>query len=102
MNATAIIAIPKELSEAQRAALVKRVSPVYRVSKESAPTLILHGDADWLVPIQQAELIRARYKDAGAPFELVVRKGQGHGWARMPEDVGLIADWFDKHLGVAR
>jgi acetyl esterase/lipase len=86
----------------ERVALVKRVSPAYRVSKESAPALILHGDADWLVPIQQSELIVARYKDAGVPFELVVRKGQGHGWPKMSEDVKLIADWFDKHLSVAR
>lgn len=86
----------------ERAALVKRASPAYRVSKESAPALILHGDADKIVPIQQSELIMARYKDAGVPFELVVRKGQGHGWAKMPEDVELIADWLDKHLDVAR
>ena len=86
----------------ERAALVKRASPAYRVSKESAPALILHGDADKIVPIQQSESIMARYKDAGVPIELVVRKGQGHGWAKMSEDVELIADWFDKHLGVAR
>lgn len=85
-----------------KVALVKRVSPVYRVSKQSAPTLIFHGDADFLVPIQQSELMRAKYKDAGVPFELVVRQKQGHGWPKMQDDVGQIADWFDKHLGVAR
>ena len=73
-----------------------------RVSKESAPALVIHGDADKLVPIQQPELLVDKYKEAGVPFELVVKKGASHGWADMDKDVGLIADWFDKHLGVSK
>ena len=42
--------------------------------------MILHGDADKLVPIQQAEIFLARMKEVGATGELVVRKGAGHGW----------------------
>lgn len=72
------------------------------MSKESAPTLIIHGAADFVVPVQQSKLIMARYKDAGVPSELVVKKRGGHGWPKMAEDVELIADWFDKHLGVTR
>ncbi len=90
------------VSAEERIALIKKVSPVYRVSKSSAPTLIFHGDADWLVPIQQSELIMAKYKEAEIPFELVVRKRHGHGWTKMADDVRLMADWFDKHLGVSR
>jgi acetyl esterase/lipase len=85
--------------EAKRLAIGKKISPVYHVSKDSAPALIIHGDADKLVPIQQAELIIARYKEAGVPCELVVKKGAVHGWAGMDKDISVIADWFDKHLG---
>ncbi|MDB5309863.1 MAG: acetyl esterase [Gemmataceae bacterium] len=85
--------------EAKRLAIGKKISPVYHVSKDSAPALIIHGDADKLVPIQQAELIIAKYKEAGVPCELVVKKGAVHGWAGMDKDVGLIVDWFDKQLG---
>lgn len=86
----------------ERVAITKRISPATRVSKESAPALVIHGDADKLVPLQQAELLVEKYKEAGVPFELVVKKGQAHGWAGMDKDVGLIADWFDKHLGAVK
>lgn len=83
--------------EEKRKEIGKAISPVYFVSKESAPALIIHGDADRLVPIQQAELIVARYKEAGVPCELVVKKGAVHGWAGLDKDVVKLADWFDKY-----
>lgn len=82
----------------KRRAIGRAISPVNHVSKESAPALIIHGDADKLVPIQQAELIVAKYKEAGVPVELVVKKGAEHGWAGIDKDLKLFADWFDKHL----
>jgi acetyl esterase/lipase len=79
-------------------ALCRQVSPLSHVSAGDAPTLIIHGDADKLVPIQQAEVMVARLKKAGVPAELVVKKGAGHGWGGMEKDMGTILDWFDKHL----
>jgi dipeptidyl aminopeptidase/acylaminoacyl peptidase len=73
-------------------------SPITHVSKDSAPALIVHGDADKLVPIQQAELIIAKYKECGVPCELVVKKGAGHGGPAFQNEVKTLADWFDKHL----
>jgi acetyl esterase/lipase len=82
----------------RRKAIGKAISPVYHVTAESAPALIIHGDADTLVPIQQAELIIARYKEVKVPCELVVKPKAGHFWAGLDKDVKLIADWFDKYL----
>ena len=82
----------------RRKAIGKEISPVYHASKESAPTLIVHGDADALVPIQQAERMIARLKEKGVPCELVVKKGAGHGWPGIDKDVKPLADWFDKYL----
>jgi acetyl esterase/lipase len=84
--------------ETKRREIAKEISPAYHVTKDSAPTLILHGDADSLVPIQQAELILAKLKDNNVPCELVVRKGAGHGWPAMDKDLPTLADWFDKYL----
>jgi acetyl esterase/lipase len=84
--------------EDRRKEIGKQISPVYHVSKASAPALIIHGDADFLVPIQQAERIIAKYKEAGVPCELVVKKGASHGWAGIEKDIKTLADWFDKHL----
>ena len=78
--------------------IARSISPVYHVTKDDPPTLIIHGDADTLVPIQQAHLIMAKFKEAGVPAELVVKPGAGHGWLTLPLDMSTIADWFDKYL----
>lgn len=80
----------------------RSISPVNHASPDDPPTLISHGDADKLVPIQQAELIIAKLKAAGVPAELVVKKGAQHGWPNMQEEMKLFADWFDKYLGKAK
>lgn len=76
----------------------KQISPLYHVTSDDAPTLIIHGDADKLVPIQQAELIIAKLKENNVVCELVVKPGKAHGWAGIDKDLVIIADWFDKHL----
>ena len=83
---------------AKRKEISKAISPITHVSKDSAPALILHGDKDVLVPLQQAESMIEKLKGAEVPCELVIKKGQAHGWATMGEDMKLLADWFDKHL----
>ena len=76
----------------------RQISPIYHVTPDDPPTLIIHGDADKLVPIQQAETIIAKLKEANVSAELVVKPGAGHGWADMAKDFPTLADWFDKHL----
>jgi acetyl esterase/lipase len=88
--------------EERRRAIGRAISPLTHVSAQSAPTLIIHGDADKLVPIQQAEMIIARLKEVGVPAELVVKKGAGHGWADVAPDLKAMADWFDKYLAPAK
>jgi acetyl esterase/lipase len=78
--------------------LGKRISPIYHVTADSAPTLIIHGDADERVPIQQAETMVEKLKGEKVPAELVVRKGAAHGWPDWVKDLATFADWFDKYL----
>lgn len=84
--------------EAKKIEIGKRISPINHVSSDDPPTLIIHGDADALVPIQQAEIIVAKLKAAGVPAEVVVKHGASHGWKDMNKDMTTIADWFDKYL----
>jgi acetyl esterase/lipase len=74
------------------------ISPIYAVTKESPPTLIMHGDQDTLVPLQQAQTMVDKLKAAGVPAELIVKKGGSHGWPGIIADVDKFADWFDRHL----
>jgi dipeptidyl aminopeptidase/acylaminoacyl peptidase len=76
----------------------RQISPVNHASGDDPPTLIIHGDADKLVPIQQAQIIVAKLKDAGIEAKLVTKPGAAHGWPDQAKDVVLIADWFDAHL----
>ncbi|MFN7141270.1 MAG: alpha/beta hydrolase fold domain-containing protein [Limisphaerales bacterium] len=81
-----------------RQELGKQISPIYFVTSNLPPTLIVHGDQDKLVPMQQAESFLERAKEAGVTTELIVRKGQGHGWPNVQPDIEAFVAWFDKHL----
>ena len=76
----------------------RQISPITHVTPDDPPTLIIHGDKDFLVPIQQAEIIIDKLKAAGVEAQLVVKKGEGHGWKDWHKDMATIADWFDAHL----
>ncbi len=85
--------------EARILEIARQVSPAYHVSADDPPTLIIHGDADVLVPIQQARLILDKLKQAGVEGKLVVKEGASHGWPDLLKDMTIIADWFDQHIG---
>jgi acetyl esterase/lipase len=78
--------------------IARTIGPVNHVSEDDPPALIIHGDADKLVPIQQAEIFKKKMEDVRGTAEIIVRPGAGHGWPDLGKDWGLIADWFDKHL----
>ncbi|MHC5539968.1 prolyl oligopeptidase family serine peptidase [Singulisphaera rosea] len=78
--------------------ITRGISPITHVSRDDPPTLIIHGDSDRLVPLQQSEVIVEKLKGAGVTAELVVKQGSGHGWLTMTQDMSKIADWFDTHL----
>ena len=59
-------------------------SPITHVSKDSAPFLLLHGDADRLVPFQQSVEMRDKLKAAGVDAELFTGKGGAHGFFNKP------------------
>jgi acetyl esterase/lipase len=81
-----------------RQKLGREISPINYVSSSLPPTLIIHGDADKLVPIQQAEIFVKKAKEAGAKARLVVKPGKEHGWPEIGNDLTLLADWLDEYL----
>jgi acetyl esterase/lipase len=76
----------------------RQISPLSHVTADDAPTLIIHGDKDTLVPIQQAEIMIAKLKEVGVPAELRVKEGAAHGWPNIDKDIPTIADWFDRYV----
>lgn len=51
---------------------------VAKEAKKMAPTLILHGDADRTVPVQQAYELQSVLKRTGTPYEIEIYPGEGH------------------------
>ena len=90
---------PRTATAESRQIYGQEISPLYFLSSNLPPTLIIHGDADKLVPIYQSEMFVKRAREMGAPpVKLVVREGKDHGWPDMVKDIEIFADWFDQHL----
>lgn len=80
------------------------VSPLLAVTNDDAPTLLIHGDKDELVPISHSERFLKAMHDIDATCELIVMKGAAHGF---PGDQGVQAEtallnWFDKYLAKSK
>lgn len=75
-------------------------SPLRHVTADDAPTLLVHGDRDELVPLWHSEKIRDAFATENVPHKLVVIEGAGHGFnaegmRRMFEN---MVSWFNEHL----
>ncbi|MET3538547.1 alpha/beta hydrolase family protein [Chryseobacterium limigenitum] len=74
-------------------------SPVKFVNQ--IPTMIIHGDKDEVVPIQQAYILENALKAKGANYKLVVVPGAGHLITKLPEDEQTVftnmAEWLKKY-----
>ena len=62
-----------------RPALAKQASALYQVSADDPPFLILHGEQDAQVPLDQSQRLHAKLRQAGVSSELHVLPGAGHG-----------------------
>ncbi len=85
---------------AHRPEIWQDASPVFHVSKKSAPFLIFHGTHDENVPIAQAEELANKLKEAHVPVEFV-KVEDGH-TLQTPEARRRLAletrDFFDEYL----
>jgi acetyl esterase/lipase len=89
---------PRANDPEDRLKVEREVSPIYFVHSNMPPILIIHGDADTLVPIYQAKTFLKRCDEVGGITKLAVREGKSHGWLNIVDDVEICADWFDEHL----
>jgi acetyl esterase/lipase len=59
--------------------LAKKASPVYQVDPTDPPMLIVHGDQDIQVPVNQSLELMAAYKKNKLTVQLEIIPGAGHG-----------------------
>ncbi len=77
------------------------VSPILHVSRDDPPTLLVHGDADALVDLNNSELMYSALVSTGIETGLVVIEGAGHGFrsdADRKQASDALVGWFEEHL----
>jgi acetyl esterase/lipase len=85
----------------------RAASPLTHVSAAAPPVLLLHGDADDTVPIQQSVAMEAALQKVGVPVRLLRVAGGAHGsdfgtggkpHPQFADVVRETVEWFDRHL----
>ena len=81
-------------------ALARLASPVFQVDMRDPPLLLLHGDQDPQMPINQSHELEGAYERAGLDAKLIVVHGAGHGGGAFfdAERTKLVAAFLDEHL----
>jgi acetyl esterase/lipase len=95
---------PKSNASADEA--YSTASPISHVSRRSPPVLLLHGDADTLVPLSQSVAMQAALTAAEVPVRLVTIPGGAHAAdfgatsprADWPNYFGETVTWLDRYL----
>lgn len=96
---------PKEPNPASLA-LLRATAPINHVRPGLPPFLLLHGDADRTVPLQESVNFQAKLKASGVPCDLIVIPGAPHRltqWARCDPDYSdRMIRWLRQTLGEVR
>ncbi|MGE5294538.1 MAG: prolyl oligopeptidase family serine peptidase, partial [Solirubrobacterales bacterium] len=81
---------------------VQRANPITYVTKDDPPFLIVHGDADPIVPYNQSVLLREALDRAGVEVTLYTVQGGGHGGFKDPQVDVLVKAFFQERLQSTR
>ena len=80
--------------------LARLASPVFWISKKSAPFLIFHGMQDTVVPFKQSLELNEVLQQNSVPCNLVLVPGKGHGDLGADLDKRIVS-FFKTHLFAA-
>ncbi len=69
-------------------------------ARQMPPTLLLHGEADPVVPVSEAQKVAALLERLGTPHELKIYPGQGHSFRGMAQMDALMRTlrFLNRHL----
>jgi dipeptidyl aminopeptidase/acylaminoacyl peptidase len=85
----------------KEADMLRRLSPLNRIDRVKAPTIVLHGANDTNVPVVEAEQVVENLKKRKVPVEYVLFPDEGHGWRKTPNrirSVVSIVRFFETYL----
>ncbi len=81
--------------------LLRVLSPLTHLAEVRSPTLLLHGDRDTNVPVNESVRAHAALKAAGVPTELLLLPGEGHtivGAEGRAQLALAVCSWFVRWL----
>jgi dipeptidyl aminopeptidase/acylaminoacyl peptidase len=81
--------------------LLRRLSPLGKLSQIRTPLMVQHGANDTNVPVVEAEQVVANLKERGVPVEYILFPDEGHGWRKTPNRVKstvAMVEFFTKRL----
>jgi dipeptidyl aminopeptidase/acylaminoacyl peptidase len=81
--------------------LLEQLSPIHKIDRVIAPTIVLHGANDTNVPVVEAEQVVENLQARGVPVKYVLFPDEGHGWGKMENRVTSdveIVRWFEEYL----
>ena len=80
--------------------LAAAISPILHIDSDDPSTLLIHGDADDLVPISQSEDIYAVLSEQGVESDFITIPGGQHGFRgeNAVKADRLRLEWFQRHL----
>ncbi|MBI5653068.1 MAG: alpha/beta hydrolase [Chloroflexi bacterium] len=86
--------------------ILVQASPITHITKDDPPFLILQGDQDKVVPMEQSQILHDKLKAGGVQSTLVIVKNAGHGFAPTGGAINptrnelskMIADFLDQSL----
>ncbi len=85
----------------KEADLLRELSPIHKLDRVKAPTIVLHGANDTNVPVIEAEQTVESLRSRGVPVEYVLFPDEGHGFLKAPNRIRStveIVRWFSRHL----
>jgi dipeptidyl aminopeptidase/acylaminoacyl peptidase len=85
----------------KEAEMLRDLSPIHKVDRVTAPTIVLHGANDTNVPVVEAEQVVESLKKRNIPVEYVLFPDEGHGFRKTPNRIRAavaIVQWFTKYL----
>jgi len=82
--------------------MLDKLSPIYKLDRIKAATMVQHGANDTNVPVIEAEQIVKTLKERGVPVEYILFPDEGHGWRKVPNRIKSTVEmvrFFSEHLG---
>ncbi len=87
-----------------QAELLRDLSPIHKLDRVRAPTIVLHGANDTNVPVIEAEQVVENLRKRKIPVEYVLFPDEGHGFRKIENRIRAntaTVKWFVQHLGDA-